>query len=40
MVAPEDQEGHDAYADMIFGQWRQISAALGVVLPEIASSVQ
>jgi ankyrin repeat protein len=28
------QEEQDLYADLIFGQWRQISAALGAVLPE------
>ncbi len=29
-----EQEEQDLYADLIFDQWRQINAALGVVVPE------
>jgi hypothetical protein len=29
----QKQEDQDVYADQIFGQWRQLNAALGVVLP-------
>jgi hypothetical protein len=29
----EKQKDQDVYADQIFGQWRQLNAALGVVLP-------
>jgi hypothetical protein len=35
-----EQEEQDLYADLIFGQWRQISAALGVVLPDPFASHQ
>ena len=28
-----EQHDQDIYADQIFGQWRQLNAALGVVLP-------
>jgi ankyrin repeat protein len=35
-----EQEEQDLYADLIFGQWRQISAALGVALPEPFASQQ
>ena len=28
------QQEQDLYADLIFSQWRQINAALGVSLPE------
>ncbi len=34
------QDEQETYADVIFGQWRQISAAFGVVLPEWVSSEQ
>jgi ankyrin repeat protein len=32
-LAGLEQKDQDIYADQIFGQWRQLSAALGVVLP-------
>ena len=36
----QKQEDQDIYAEQIFGQWRQLSAALGVVLPEPVASQQ
>ena len=39
-MATLQQEDMDIYADQIFGQWRQMWAALGVVLPEVVMSQQ
>jgi hypothetical protein len=39
-MATLQQEDQDTYADQIFGQWRQMWAALGVVLPEVVMSQQ
>ena len=34
------QQEQDLYADLIFGQWRQINAALGVILPQVSVTQQ
>jgi hypothetical protein len=39
-MATLQQEDQDIYADQIFGQWRQMWTALGVVLPEVVMSQQ
>jgi hypothetical protein len=39
-MATLQQEDQDIYADQIFGQWRQMWAAVGVVLPEVVMSQQ
>ena len=39
-MATLQQEDQETYADQIFGQWRQMWAAVGVVLPEVVVSQQ
>jgi ankyrin repeat protein len=39
-MATLQQEDQDIYVDQIFGQWRQMWAALGVVPPEVVMSQQ
>ncbi len=39
-LATLQQEDQETYADQIFGQWRQMWSALGVVLPEVVMSQQ
>jgi hypothetical protein len=39
-LAGLEQKDQDIYVEQIFGQWRQLSAALGVVLPEPVASQQ
>ena len=39
-MAALQQEDQETYADQIFGQWRQMWAAVGVVLPEVVVSQQ
>ena len=39
-MATLQQEDQEIYADQIFGQWRQMWAALGVVLPGVVMSQQ
>lgn len=39
-MATLQQEDQETYADQIFGQWRQMWSALGVVLPEVVMSQQ
>ena len=39
-LATLQQKDQEIYADQIFGQWRQMWSALGVVLPEVVMSQQ
>ena len=39
-LAGLEQKDQDIYVEQIFGQWRQLSAALGVALPELGASQQ
>ena len=39
-LAGLEQKDQDIYVEQIFGQWRLLSAALGVVLPELFASQQ